>query len=113
VTAAAGTGWALTSTRYRISRDGQCTIEVAVTRTGANVTSGTDGNIADINSVVTGLPASITPTGSRYINVEWPGFATYRGRVSASGTLDLTHFNIPSSTLTTGTALLFLGAYYL
>jgi hypothetical protein len=112
-TGTAGTGWTLTSTRYRVSRDGQVTIEVAVTRTGANITSGSDGNIVDITGVVTGLPAAVTPTGSRYINVESPGAFTYRGRVSVSSTLDLTHFNIPSNTLLTGTGLIFVGAYYL
>ena len=107
LTVTPGTDWTLTNYRIRKIKN-VVWLNVTVAYTGANTTSGADGNLGD-------LQAATIPTGYRPI-YSWPlavsEFASrmWGGFISTSGVLTLSH-GLASQTLSAGKSVTFVGSF--
>lgn len=114
-TLTAGSGFSIQSAWYRLeSLIGRVTIRLEVTRTGATLSSDSDGNmsIGTDPPITTNWPTLLTPSVSRWVLGTRQTGAVNSFRVTSSG-LELTHLITPNSSWPSGATSTVHGAYHL
>ena len=106
-------GWSVTSARAkRLGGLGVAVIELDVTRTGADLTFGTSGGLADTEVISSGLPAKFRPLAPRYVFAVRSGVFSLTWRMNASGSMDITD-GMANAVISTGSTIRVAAPYVL
>jgi len=109
------TGWTnKVREKYKLLPGNKVAIDIEVDKSGSTITANSGGNLSPDVDITTNWPSSLLPAADRYVHVHRPGVITYWGRIDVGTTrFVLTHLQMPSEDVTSGTTIRIQGEYHL